>query len=120
MIIQAPTLDDLPLCLSKAEAGVTLSKAKRRKLISSPRVRQVKQLVEIAHSFAQDRKLLGPPLTREFIEYIFSQLSVTLTMIVFIDSTVLDLVSMYVCHQFNHSDRIFQNRQQEKSYQNGF
>ena len=66
LIMQVPPLDDLPLYTSKAEAGVTLSKAVRKKLISSPRVRQVNQLVEIARPFAQDMKLLKPSLTREF------------------------------------------------------
>ena len=66
LIMQVPPLDDLPLYTSKAEAGVTLLKAVRKKLISSPRVRQVNQLLEIARPFAQDMKFLKPSLTREF------------------------------------------------------
>ena len=61
--MKVPPLNDLPLFTSKAEAGVALLKAVRKKFISSPRVRQVNQLVEIARSFAQDMKLLKPSLT---------------------------------------------------------
>ena len=39
LIMQVPPLDDVPLYTSKAEAGVILLKAVRKKLISSPRVR---------------------------------------------------------------------------------
>ena len=41
LIMQVPPLDDLPSYTSKAEAGVTLLKAVRKKLLGSPRVRQV-------------------------------------------------------------------------------
>ena len=86
---------------------MTLLKAVRKKLISSPRVRQVNQLVEIAHPFAQDMKLLKPSLTREFNQYVPFKVSFTLTVIVFIDSTALPLVFMYVYHRFNLKDRTF-------------
>ena len=36
LIMQVPPLDDLPLYASKAEARVTLLKAVRKKLVSSP------------------------------------------------------------------------------------
>ena len=107
LIMQVPPLDDLPLYTSKAEAGVTLLKAVRKKLISSPRVRQVNQLVEIERPFAQDLKLLKPSLTREFNQYVPFKVSFTLTVTVFIVSTVLHLVFMYVYHRFNLRDRIF-------------
>ena len=99
-----PQLDDLPLYTPKAEAGVTLLKAVCKKLISSPRVRQVNQLVEIARPFAQDMKLLKPSLTRDFDQYVLFKASFTLTVIV---STVLRLVFMYVYHRYNLRDRIF-------------
>ena len=107
LIMQVPPLDELPLYTSKAEAGVTLLKAVRKKLISSPRVRQVNQLVEIARPFAQDMKLLKPSLTREFNQYVPFKVSFTLTVVVFIVSTVLHLVFMYFYHRFNLKDRIF-------------
>ena len=107
LIMQVPPLDDLPLYTSKAEAGVTLLKAVQKKLISSPRVRQVNQLVEIARPFAQDMKLLKPSLTREFNQYVPFKVSFTLTVTVFVVSTVLHLVVMYVNHRFNLEDRIF-------------
>ena len=92
LIKQVPPLDDLPLYTSKAEAGVTLLKAVRKKLISSPRVRQVNQLVEIARPFAQDMSLLKPSLTRGSNQYVPFKVSFTLTITVFIVSTVLHLV----------------------------
>ena len=106
LIIQVPPLDDLPLYTSKAEAGVTLLKAVRKKLISSPRVRQVKQLVEIARLFAQDMKLLKPSLTHESNQYVPFKVSFTLTVTVFVVSTVLHLVFMYVYQRFNLKNRI--------------
>ena len=101
LIMQVPPLDDIPLYTSKAEAGVTLLKAVRKKLISSPRVRQVNQLVEIARPFAQDMKLLKLSMTCEFNQYVPFKVSF------FIVSTVLHLVFMYVYHRFNLKDCIF-------------
>ena len=112
LIMQVPPLDDLPLYTSKAEAGVTLLKAVRKKLLSSPRVRQVNQLVEIARPFAQDMK---PSLTREFNQYVPFKVSFTLTVTVFIVSTVLHLVFMYVYHRFNLKDRIFPKKTVKKN-----
>ena len=79
LMMQVLPLDDLPLYNSKAEAGVTLLKAVRKKPISSPRFRQVNQLVEKARPFAQDMKLLRPSLTREFNQYVLFNVSFTLT-----------------------------------------
>ena len=79
LIMQVPPSDDLPLYTSKAEAGVILLKAVRKKLISSPKVRQVNQLVEIARPFTQDMKLLKPSLTREFNQYVPFKVSFTLS-----------------------------------------
>ena len=115
MIMQVPPLDDLPLYTSKAEAGVTFLKAVRKKLISSPRVRQVNQLLEIARPFAHDMKLLKPSLTREFNHYVPFKVSFTLTVTVFTDSTVLHLVFMYVYHRFNIKDRIFSKTTAKKN-----
>ena len=115
LIMQVPPLDDLPLYTSKDEAGVTLLKAVRKKLISSPRVRQVTHLVEIARPFAQDMKLLKPSLTREFNQYVLFKVSFTLTVTVFIVSTVLHLVFMYAYHRFNLKDRIFPKKTVKKN-----
>ena len=115
LIMQVPPLDDLPVYTSKAEAGVTLLKAVRKKLISSLRVRQVNQLVEIARPFALDMKLLKPSLTREFNQYIPFKVSFTLTAIVFIVSTVLHLVFMYVYYRFDLKDRIFPRKTAKKN-----
>ena len=63
--------------------------------------------MEIARPFAQDMKLLKPSLTREFNQYVPFKVSFTLTVTVFIISTVLHLVFLYVYHRFNLKDRIF-------------
>ena len=84
-----------------------LLKVVRKKLISSPRVRQGNQLVEIARPFAQDMKVLKPSLTLEFNQNVPLKVSFTLGVIVFIVSTVLHLVFMYNYHRFNLKDRIF-------------
>ena len=107
LIVQIPPLDDLALYTPKAEAGVTLLKAVRKKLKSRSRFRQVDQLVEIARTFAQDMKLLKPSLNRKFNHYISLKVSFTSTVIVFIVSTVLHLVFLYVYHRNNPRDGIF-------------
>ena len=115
LIMQVPPLDDLPLYTSKAEAGVTLLKAVRKKLISSPRVRQVNQLVEIARPFAEDMKFLKPSLTGKFNQYVPFKVSFTLTVIVFIVSTVLHIVFLYIYHRFNLRYRIFPKSSAKKN-----
>ena len=105
--MDVPPLNDLPFYTSNAEAEATLLQAVRKKLISRPRVRQVNQLVEIARPFAQDMKLLKPSLTREYNQYVLFKVSFNLTVIVFIVSTVLHLVFMYVYQRFNVRCRIF-------------
>ena len=72
--------------------------------MSNPRVRQVNQLVEIARPFAQNMKLWKPSLTRELNQYVPFKVSFTLTVIVFIVSTVLHFVFMSVYHRFNLRD----------------
>ena len=114
-IMQVPPLEDLPLYTSKAEAGVTLLKAVRKKLISSPRFRQVNQLVEIARPFAQDMKLLKLSLTREVNQYVPFKVSFTLTVIVFIVSSVLHIVFLYIYHRFNLRDGIFPKTSTKKN-----
>ena len=104
LIMQVPLLDHLPLNTWKADAGVTPLKAVRKKLISSPRVRQVKQLVEIARPSAQDMNFWKPSLTRKFNQYLAIKVS-TLAVIVFIVSTVLHLAFMYVRDRLNLGDR---------------
>ena len=94
LIMQVHPLDDLLLYTSRAEARVTLLKAVQTKLLNSPKVRQVNQLVEIACPLTQDKKLLKPSLTREFIQYVLFKVPFTLTVIVFIGPTALHLVLM--------------------------
>ena len=115
LIMQVPPLDVIPLYTSKADARVTLLKAVRKKLISRPRVRQINQLVEIARPFAQDMKLLKPSLTREFNQYVLFKVSFTLTVTVFIISTVLHLIFMCVYHSFKLKDRIFPKKTAKKN-----
>ena len=94
---------------------MTLLKAVRKKLIGSPRVRQVNQLLEITRPFALDMKLWKPSLTREFNKYVPLKVSFTLTVTVFIISTVLHLVFMYFYHRFNLKDRIFPKKTVKKN-----
>ena len=71
--------------------------------------------MEIARPFAHDMKLLKPSLTREFIQYVPFKVSFTLTVIVFIVSTVLHLVFMYVYHRFILQIESFQNHPLKKN-----
>ena len=111
LIMQVPILDNLPLYSTKAEAGVIFLKAVRKKLISSPRFRQVNQLVGTACPSAQDMKLLKTSLTRKFNQFFHFKVSFTLTGIVFIVSTVLHLVFKYGYHQSNLKIVSFRKRQ---------
>ena len=72
-------------------------------------------MLQIARPFAQDLKLLKPSLTREFNQYVPFKVSFTLTGIVFVVSTVLHLVFMYVYHRFNLKDRIFPKKTAKKN-----
>ena len=106
LIMQVPPLDE-NLFTSKADAGVTLLKAIRKKLLSSPRALQVNQSVEIARPFARDMKLLTPSLNRKFNQYVPFKVSFTLKVFVVTVSTVLQLVFMYIYDRVNQRDRIF-------------
>ena len=60
-------------------------------------------------------KLLKPSLTRQFNQYVPFKVSFTLTVTVFIVSTVLHLVFMYVYHRFNLKDCIFPKKTAKKN-----
>ena len=53
LIMEILLLRDLPLFTTKAEAGANFLGTVRKELISSPPVRQVHQLVDIARPFAK-------------------------------------------------------------------
>ena len=101
-------LDNLPLKTSKAEAKQTLAKAVRKKLISSPRFRQVTQWVKQARHFAEDMKPIKPSMSHDFNQHVRSKVSSTLIVVVFILSTKPHSVSLSACHQFNLRGRNFQ------------
>ena len=114
LIMEVPSLEDLPLYDSKAEAGVKLLKQVRKELVHSPRIREVNQLVAIAHPLASDMKLLKPSLTREFNQYVSFKVSFTLTCIVSVVSTVLHLLFMYIYHKYHLADRLFSKKLMNK------
>ena len=109
-----PSLEDLPLYDSNAEAGVKLSKQVRKELVHSPRIREVNQLVAIARPLASDMKLLKPSLTRECNQHVPFKVSFTLTCIVFVVSTVLHLLFMYIYHKYHLADRLFSKKLKNK------
>ena len=107
LIMEVPPLEDLPLFTSNAEAGVNLLKEVRKELIKSSRVREVNQLVEIARPVASDMRLMKPALTREFNQYVPFKISFGLSLIVFVVSTILHLLFMYIYHRFNLAAKLF-------------
>ena len=107
LIMEVPPLEDLPLFTSNAEAGVNLLKEVRKELIKSSKVREVNQLVEIARPVASDMRLMKPALTREFNQYVPFKISFGLSLIVFLVSTVLHLLFMYIYHRFNLAAKLF-------------
>ena len=106
LIMQVPALEGLPLYDSLAEAGVKLLKEVTKKLLHSSRIRKVNQLVELARLFASDMQLLKP-LTKGFSQCVPFKLSFTLTVIVFVVSTVLHMLFMFAYHKFHLSERLF-------------
>ena len=114
LIMEIPPLEDLPLSTSNAEAEVKLLREVRKELSKSPRVREVNQLIEIARPFASDMNLLKPALTREFNQYVPFGISFALTATVFIVSTVLHLLFMYVYHRFNLAAKLFPSFQEHQ------
>ena len=107
LIMQVPPSENLPSYDSKPEAGVKLLKQVHKELIHSSRIREVNQLVEIARPLASDKELLKPSLTREFSQCVPLKVSFTLTTIVFVVSTLLHLLFMYIYHKYHLADRLF-------------
>ena len=110
LIMEVPSLDELPVYDSHAKAGVKLLKEIRKELLQSPAVREVNQLVEKARPLASDMRLLKPCLMKEFNQYVPFKLPFTLTVVVFVVSTLLHLFFMFVDHKFHRSERLVQMR----------
>ena len=104
-----PLLAGIPLYDSQAEARVNFWKEARKKLLHSPRVRGVNQLLDIAGPFAKDIKLFKLLSQKKIINMFLFKLSFTLTVIVPIVSTLLHLHFMFAFHKFQLSERRFPN-----------
>ena len=107
LIMEVPPLEDLPLFNSRTEAGVKLLKQVKTELSRGPKAREVKHLVEIARPFASEMKLLKPSLVKEFNQYVPFKISCMLTLTVFVFSTILHFLFMYIYHKYHLADRIF-------------
>ena len=106
LIMEVPPLDDLLLFNSRTEAGVKLLKQVKTELARGPKPREVKHLVEIARPFASNMKLLKPSLVKEFNQYVPFKVSFMLTLTVFVFSTALHLLFMYIYHRYNLATRV--------------
>ena len=84
-----------------------LLKELREKLFHSSKIRKIKQNVDVACPFVSHMKLLKSSLQKKFNQYVPIKLLVTLTVIVFVVSTVLHLLLMFVFHKFQLSERLF-------------
>ena len=104
--MEVPPLDDFPLFNSRTEAGVKLLKQVKTELARGPKPREVKHLKEIARPFASNMKLLKPSLVKEFNQYVPFKVSFILTLTVFVFSTALHLLFMYIYHRYNLATRV--------------
>ena len=62
LVLEVPSLEELPFYTSKAEAGVKLLREVKLQLGKGPKNRELKHLI--------DMKLLKPALTKEFNQYV--------------------------------------------------
>ena len=75
-------------------------------LAEGPTIREVKRLIDIERPYAYEMKLLRPAHTKEYNQYVPFRISFMLTITVFIVSTALLLLFMYICHQ-NLASKLF-------------
>ena len=64
-------------------------------------------MIDIARPYASEMKLLKPALTKEFNHYVPFRISFMLTLTVFIVSTALHLIFMYIYHRYNLASKLF-------------
>ena len=100
-------MEELPFYTSKAEAGVKLLKEVKLQLAKGPKNREVKHMIDIARPYASGMKFLKPALTKEFKQYVPFRVSFMLTITVFLVSTALHLLFMYIYHRYNLASKLF-------------
>ena len=100
-------MEKLPFYTSKAEVVVKLMKEVNLQLAKGPKNREGKHLIDIARPYASEIKLLKPALTKEFNQYVSFRVSFMLTITVFIESTALHLLFMYIHHRYNLASKLF-------------
>ena len=76
-------------------------------LAKGPKNREAKHLIDIARPYASVVKLLKPALTKQFNENVSFRISFMLTITVFIVSTALHLLFMYIYHRYNLASKLF-------------
>ena len=107
LVMEVPPSEELLSCTSKAEEGVKLAKEVKLQLTKGPKNREVKHMIDIARPYASEMKLLKPALTKEFNQYVPFRVSFMLTITVFIVSTALHLLFMYIYHRYNLASKLF-------------
>ena len=70
-------------------------------LTKGPKKREFKLFIDIAIPYASEMKLLKPTLTKEFNQYVPLRISFMRTTTLFIVSTALHLLFMYIYHRYN-------------------
>ena len=95
-----PSLENLPYFESRTVAGVDLMKKVRAKLIHSPKVESSEDLVKIAMPITMEMSSLKPSFKASLKEYVPIQMSLSLTVIVFIGNLLLHLLFMWAYHKF--------------------
>ena len=84
----------------RTDAGNKILEEVKAKLIDSPIVTNTEQLDEISKPIAHGVKLLKPSFTDILESYLPIKLSLTLTVIVYVGSTLLQCLCTYFFHRF--------------------
>ena len=100
LMSEIPGIDEIPYFKSRTDAGIRLLEEVKAKLVDSPIVTNMEQLDEISKPIAHGMKLLKPSFTEKLESYVPIKLSLTLTVIVFIGSTLLQCLCTYLFHRF--------------------
>ena len=97
-----PETDDMPYYSTKAEAGIAMLKEVRETLLDSPKLRDPKNLLEIARPITTKMTQLRPTLSREFDSHLSIRHSLVMSLISFAGSMLLHVIFVWIYHRYKH------------------
>ena len=100
VISHIPPLDELPYFDTKIDAGISLLHQVKSELQSTQLTQNPTRLEEIAKPIAQNMRNLKPPILKKLETYVPIQYSLSMTIITFVGSILLHVLTMYLYHKF--------------------